>query len=286
MFLPIFKIAQSNIRLKKTIVSIDRVYDILNQKSSIKQELPFFYGNIERGTIIFKNVSFSYAPDLMLFNELNLDIQENCFNGIVGESGEGKSTLVNLIMRLWDVNKGSITVDGIDISRYEISKLRNSIALVSQDLFMSNDTIMNNLTFMEENIKMTEVIKATKQVKIYDFIMSLSDGFNTEVGENGIKLSGGQKQRIAIARAILRKTKVIIFDEATASLDNNVQDHIINNMFEIFENRTVIIIAHRLSTIKKCDVINVIKDGYVVEKGKHEELLKNKGDYYHMYIKN
>lgn len=103
MFLPIFKIAQSNIRLKKTIVSIDRVYDILNQKSSIKQELPFFYGNIERGTIIFKNVSFSYAPDLMLFNELNLDIQENCFNGIVGESGEGKSTLVNLIMRLWDV---------------------------------------------------------------------------------------------------------------------------------------------------------------------------------------
>lgn len=187
-------------------------------------------------------------------------------------------------MRLWDVQQGSILLDGVDIRHYKLDVLRGSIALVTQDPFLVNDTIRNNLTLLED-IGEEEIIKAAKQAGIYDFIVSLPDGFDTEVGENGIKLSGGQKQRIAIARILLKNAPIVILDEATAALDNNTEEYIIDKFYEALQGKTVVIISHRLSIIKNCVNINVLSQGRVVESGTHDELISLAGHYKQLYDK-
>lgn len=239
---------------------------------------------IVEGNIKFKDVYFSYDGKRNIYQGLNLNIIPGEFNGIVGESGEGKSTIINLLMRLWDVQQGAIIVDGLNIKRYSLDRLRKSIALVTQEPFLVNDTIRNNMTLLE-SISEEDVIMAAKQSGIYDFIISLPNGFNTRVGENGVKLSGGQKQRIAIARILLRNTPIVILDEATAALDNNTEEYIIDKFYETLKGRTIIIISHRLSIIKKCAYINVLRNGSIVESGSNEELLLLEGYYKQLYDK-
>ena len=188
-------------------------------------------------------------------------------------------------MRLWDVQGGEIDIDGVNIQNYNINKLRSSITIVAQDIFLLNDTIKNNLTLCDSGITMSEIINITKRVGLYGFINNSIQGCETVVGDNGIKLSGGQKQRISIARVLLKNTPVVIFDEATAALDNNAQEGIMNLIFKLLKGRTVIIIAHRLKAIKRCDNIMVIEDGKVAEKGNHDSLMKKGGIYFMLYSK-
>lgn len=286
LFTPILKIVQYSIQLKKTVISINKVYGIFQDSQEVVQINPYYNGKIIRGEIIFQDIYFSYDHKRNIYNGLNLHIIPGVFNGIVGESGEGKSTIINLLMRLWDVEKGEIVIDGVAIKRYQVDLLRKSIALVTQDSFLVNDSIEKNLTLLNPNISMEKIVDATVKAGIFDYIDSLPERFNTMVGENGIKLSGGQKQRIAIARVLLQNTPIIILDEATAALDNNVEAHVIESFYEVLSGKTVIIISHRLSIIKNCANINVIKQGRVSESGTHEQLMAYNQEYRRLYNKN
>lgn len=283
LFSPILMIIQNNIKLKKTLVSIDRIFNVLEEEISIKQEQPFFSGRITIGKIEYKNVMFSYENSYPIFDDFNLELIAGKFNGIVGKSGQGKTTIISLLLRLWDVQEGSVEIDDINVKHYDINILRSSIAVVSQDVFLFNDTVRNNLTLLNENISESELIDVAKKTMIYELIENLPEKFDTVVGDNGIKLSGGQRQRISIARALLQKATIIIFDEATAALDNSIQDKIVDNLFEVLNGRTVIIISHRLSAVKRCNVIHVIENGKVQKSGTHEKLLVESELYKELY---
>jgi len=198
---------------------------------------------------------------------------------LVGPSGGGKSTILNLIPRFYDPSEGNISIDEQDISNIKIDSLRKEIALVSQDIILFDDTIKNNLKFGNFEATDEEIINACKKANCYDFIMDLKEGYDTKVGENGVKLSGGQKQRISIARAILKNSSIILLDEATSALDTESEKIVQTAMNNLSENKTTITIAHRLSTIKNADIIYVIDNGIVVEKGSHHELLDKNGTY-------
>ena len=184
---------------------------------------------------------------------------------------------------MWDIQSGEIEIDNINVKNYNINKLRENIDIVSQEVFLLNDTIKNNLTLLNENISMEKVVNIAKKVGLYDMILDAPKGFDTVVGDNGIKLSGGQKQRLSIARVLLREAQIVIFDEATSSLDNAAQENIIDLIFSLLKNRTVIIIAHRLNAVKRCDNIIVINNGQVTESGNHNELMEMQGEYYALY---
>lgn len=281
---PILRIAQLNMKLHQTIISINRIFEVLDEPVEIKQENNAYKPKEFSGKIEFKDVSFSY-DNSSLIKGLNLQFEPGKVTAIVGTSGSGKTTISSLILRLWDVNSGNIFIDERDIKEYNLKCLRKNISLVSQDAFLLNDTIYNNIT-LSSKVTMEEVIKAAKDADIYDFIQTLPKKFDTIVGERGIKLSGGQKQRVSIARAIIRNSPVIILDEATSSLDNISEISVRINIEDFLKDRTVIVIAHRLSTIKNADKIYVLENGSVVESGKHDKLLELKGIYYNLNSKN
>lgn len=283
LFQPIISIARNSTYLKRILVSLDKVFDLLRIDSGLMEERPIYSDHIVNGDIRFCNVKFGYDANRLVYDKLNLHFSNNMFTGIVGKSGEGKTTIINLLLRLWDVKEGCIEIDGVNLKNYNIEKLRDSISVVTQDVFLLNDTIKNNLTLLDKNISMREIEEITKKLGLYDFIQNSPEGFETIVGDNGIKLSGGQKQRISIARVLLKNNPVIIFDEATASLDNNAQEEIIKLIFECLKNKTVIIIAHRLKVVRECDNIIVIDNGRMIESGTHDLLMKKEGLYYNLY---
>lgn len=283
LFQPVVSIAQNSTQLKRILVSVDRVFNLLNQENEIIPIEPICDSPIRRGDIYFKKVSFHYVEGKEVFHALECHFMLCSFNGIVGKSGEGKTTFINLLFRLWDIQSGEIEIDNINVKNYNINKLRENIDIVSQEVFLLNDTIKNNLTLLNENISMEKVVTIAKKVGLYDMILDSPKGFDTVVGDNGIKLSGGQKQRLSIARALLREAQIVIFDEATSSLDNAAQENIIDLIFSLLKNRTVIIIAHRLSAVKRCDNIIVINNGRVTESGNHNELMEMQGEYYALY---
>lgn len=283
LFQPIISIAQNSTYLKRILVSFDKVFNLLRNDSELVEARPIYNDQIVNGDIRFYNVKFGYDDNRIVYDKLNLHFANNMFTGIVGRSGEGKTTIINLLLRLWDVKEGCIEIDGVNLKNYNIEKLRDSISVVTQDVFLLNDTIKNNLTLLDKNISMIEIEEITKKLDLYDFIQNSPEGFETIVGDNGIKLSGGQKQRISIARVLLKNNPVIIFDEATASLDNNAQEEIIKLIFEYLKNKTVIIIAHRLKVVKECDNIIVIDNGRMIESGTHDLLMKKEGLYYNLY---
>jgi len=264
--------------VKKGMASFDRINSILDAQMSIREKPNALSHNTFTMGISYKNLSFKYTNDWVLKN-INLDIQKGQSVAIVGQSGSGKSTLVNLLPRFYDPNEGEIRIDDIPITDLKVKSLRGLIGLVSQESILFNDTVFNNIAFGREDVEEDEVIQAAKVANAHDFIMNLSEGYQTNIGDQGNKLSGGQKQRLSIARAVLKNPPVMILDEATSSLDTESEKLVQEALNHLMHNRTSIIIAHRLSTVREADKIIVLNRGEIVEVGSHDVLLENDGIY-------
>jgi len=236
-----------------------------------------------RGEFVFQNVSFDYTEGISVLEDISLEIPAKSVVALVGPTGVGKTTLVSLIPRFYDVTSGSITLDGRDLCNYTLDSLRQQISIVLQDVFLFYGTVRENLLFGRPNADEIEMIAAAKTANAHDFIADLPEGYDTLIGERGVKLSGGQKQRLSIARAILKDAPILILDEATSSVDTETEQLIQQALEHLMQGRTTIIIAHRLSTIRNADKIVVLEDKSIREMGTHEELLKLGGLYKRLY---
>ncbi len=264
--------------------AVERIFWLLDEKTTIKEKEGAIDIFSVSGEIKFENVNFKYPDnDKLILKNINLKAESGKVIALVGKSGGGKSTLVNLIPRFYDVLEGKITIDGKDIRDIKIKSLRKIIGIVSQDVFLFNGTIYSNIIYGTENASKEEVEKAVKMANVSEFSEKLPKGLETEVGERGVMLSGGQKQRIAIARAILRNPKILILDEATSALDTESEKLVQDAIYNLMQERTTFIIAHRLSTILKADKIVVIQDGEIKEFGTNSQLLEKNGIYKRLY---
>jgi len=255
---------------------LEKDIEITDKKNS--KDLKVTFGNIK-----FDNVSFSYNENRKILKNVSLNVPSGKKIAIVGPSGAGKSTLGRLLFRFYDSSQGKILIDDQNINNCTQSSLRKNIAVVPQDTVLFNESIYFNIKYAKNSASKDDVVKAAKMANIHDFINSLPDKYNTIVGERGLKLSGGEKQRVAIARAVLKSPKIILFDEATSSLDSNSENKILQSMKEVSKNITSLIIAHRLSTIKDADNIYVLNEGQIIESGNHDYLLNLKGMYSQMW---
>lgn len=267
--------------------SITRVSEILEEMPYIvNRENCIKFENFV-SDITFENVDFKYRDSTeKILKNINLNVKKGETVAFVGNSGGGKSTLVNLIPRFFDVSSGSLRIDGIDIRDYEIKSLRKAIGIVPQETFLFSGTILSNIKYSRQNATFEEIVEAAKQANAHEFIENLSDGYNTEIGERGVKLSGGQKQRIAIARAILENPQILILDEATSALDNESEKLVQDALEKLMDGKTTFVIAHRLTTIENSNKIVVIQKGEIKEVGNHNELLNKNGIYKALYNKN
>ncbi|WP_314395471.1 ABC transporter ATP-binding protein [Leptotrichia shahii] len=267
--------------------SITRVSEILEEMPSIVNRKNCIKFENFVSDITFENVDFKYRDSTeKILKNINLNVKKGETVAFVGNSGGGKSTLVNLIPRFFDVSSGSLRIDGIDIRDYEIKSLRKAIGIVPQETFLFSGTILSNIKYSRRDATFEEIVEAAKQANAHEFIENLSDGYNTEIGERGVKLSGGQKQRIAIARAILENPQILILDEATSALDNESEKLVQDALEKLMEGKTTFVIAHRLTTIENSNKIVVIQKGEIKEVGNHNELLNKNGIYKALYNKN
>jgi len=276
---PVRTLAGLNIGLNEGFAAATRIYKLLDNKILIKNKENATELNLVNGQINFVNVSMKYHQGEEVLNKINISIPGKKKIALVGPSGGGKTTILNLIPRFYDVTGGYIEVDGQKIKDITIQSLRKQIALVSQDTILFDDTIKNNLLYGNSAANNNEIEDACEMANCHEFIKNFDKGYNTIVGESGVKLSGGQKQRISIARAILKKSPIILLDEATSALDTESERKVQIAINNLSENKTTITIAHRLSTVKNCDLIYVIEKGQVVEKGSHLELIGKNGLY-------
>ncbi len=277
-------ISDFGVNYNKITVSLKRINELINNKLYDDEK----FGNITldnvKGNIKFENVKFKYSDDEDLtLRGLDLNIEPHKKIAIVGRSGNGKSTLFNLLLRYFDPISGTISLDGVNINDLTEENLRKNISIIRQTPFLFNLSIFDNFKLVKDDVTLEEVRKYCKEAYIDDYIMSLPDKYDTTIGEGGINLSGGQKQRLAIARTLLLNTKIILFDEATSALDNESQDYIKKTIDNLVKDHTIVIVAHRLSTIVDADVINVINKGKLEATGTHEELLKKSKVYKNLY---
>ncbi|HAT4313100.1 TPA: ABC transporter ATP-binding protein [Clostridium perfringens] len=261
--------------------SMDKIFNILKRKPQITSMENSYNPDKVKGEIEFKNVSFRYNEEEVL-KKINLKIPAGSTVAIMGETGCGKSSILSLIGRHYDVSSGEVLIDGVNVKKWDLDKLRENMAVVFQDTFLFSDSIKDNIDF-GGNKNEDEIIEAAKDSCAYDFIKEMPEGFETEVGERGLGLSGGQKQRLAIARALVRKTPILILDDATSALDMETEFNVLKNLSKKQDKATTFIIAHRISGVKDADIILFMKDGEIVEMGDHESLLKKKGHYYSVY---
>lgn len=268
---------------QKLIVSLQRVNEILENRLYEDEIFGNEKINKVKGIIEFKNVSFSYPDEDNILNDFNIKLEPNKKIAIVGKSGQGKSTLFNLITRVFDVKEGLITLDDINIKDLTEEELRKHISIIRQEPFIFNRTILENFKIINKDIELEEIRKYTKMSYLDDYIMSLPNGYDTILGEGGVNLSGGQKQRLSIARTLAKNSEVILFDEATSALDNSSQDYIKKTIDNLIKDHTVVIVAHRLSTIMDADIIYLVDKGKVVDSGTHNELLKTNKTYKNLY---
>jgi len=283
LYTPLKSVGNNYIAIQNSFLAIDRIFDILNLEPKLKDKQDAKELKEIKQGITFENVSFSYIPNKLVLDDINLTIPRGQTCALVGNSGGGKTTVSSLIPRLYDIQNGSIKIDGTDIRDFTQISLRKQIAMVFQDNFLFSGTIRENILLGNENIDEQGIWAALKNACLYDFVKSLKDGLETQIGERGILLSGGQKQRLAIARAFVKNAPIVILDEATSALDTKSEQVVQEALDNLMKNRTVIVIAHRLSTIQNADKIVVINDGKIVESGKHEELLKQNGAYCALY---
>ena len=231
--------------------------------------------------ISFSHLNFSYLKDVQILKDINLSVEKGKVTAIVGPTGSGKTTLISLLVRFYDCPPDSIFLDGVDIKEFTLKSVRSHIALMGQEILLINDTIKNNIIFgLDNEISAEQLVDVTKKARLYDFVMRLPKGFDTEIGDKGVKLSGGEKQRVAIARSLLKGSEIMILDEATSSLDSTTEKLIQEAIDQAVQGRTAIVIAHRLSTIKSVDKIVVIDNGIIVEEGTLETLLEKRGKFY------
>jgi subfamily B ATP-binding cassette protein MsbA len=283
MYQPIKNFSQLNSTIQHAVSASERVFEILDEENKIFNLPDAKNIDVFSKDIVYKNVSFEYEQNKSILKNINIDIKKGQTVAFVGSSGSGKSTIANLLLRFYDVNSGEILVDGTDIKNLTLESLRDKIGVVSQDVFLFNDTVKYNIAYGKLDAGDEEIENAAKAANAHKFISAMPDGYNTLIGERGMKLSGGEKQRIAIARAMLKNPPILVLDEATSALDSESEKLVQEAIETLMKNRTVILIAHRLSTVKNADQIIVIDKGTVVERGKHQELLDKNGVYAKLY---
>ena len=280
---PIRLLSNVSVQLQMGIASAERVFKVLDTKAEVSEiKDPIKIDTFKR-SIEFKNVGFFYENNDSVLKDVSFNIEKGKMVAIVGPSGAGKSTIADLISRFYDVKSGSILLDGNDLRDISIKTLRKNLGIVTQETILFDETIEFNIAYGKIHYSQDELVKASKAANAYNFINDQPNGFQTIIGEKGLKLSGGQRQRIAIARAILRNPPILILDEATSSLDTNSEREVQTAIDNLMRERTTVVIAHRLSTIKQSDLIIVLEDGKIVERGNHTSLLKNNGLYYQLY---
>lgn len=270
-------------QIKQSLVDMENMFTLLNEKTEITDNIDAKDLIISNASVTFKNVSFHYDEKRKIIKDISFKIYPNQTVAIVGPTGAGKSTISKIFFRFYDPTSGTILIDNQDIRKVTQKSLRKQIAVVPQDTVLFNETLFYNISYGNPNSSKEEIVQVTKMAKLHDFIESLPDGYNTIVGERGLKLSGGEKQRVAIARALLKKPKIFFFDEATSSLDTKTEKEIQNNLENLSKNITTIIIAHRLSTVKNADNIIVLDNGEIAETGNHKKLLELNGLYSNLW---
>ena len=280
---PIKRLADYINNLNTAIPAVDRIYEVLELNSTIQNAENPVIPEVVKGFVEIDNLNFSYNEEKDILKNLNLTANIGEMVALVGQSGSGKSTLVNLLPRFYDVTKGSIKIDGIDIRDIDLYTLRKNIGIVPQETFLFSGSVRDNIIYGKRDASDDEVIGALKMANAYNFVIELPEGLNTEVGERGVLLSGGQKQRLAIARAILENPPIMILDEATSALDTESERLVQDALDKLMTNRTTFVIAHRLSTILHADKIVVMENGEIKEIGTHEELLRKRGIYTKLY---
>ena len=283
MFRPLNQIANKFNTLLMGMVAAERVFKVIDTDSKIIDK-----GNISvnkfDGDINFNNVNFSYTPNIQVLHNISFNIKKGSTVAFVGSTGAGKTSVINLLNRFYDINSGEISVDGINIIHYSLSSLRKNIGVVLQDVFLFSDTIFNNISLRNNDITLDQVQKAAIEIGVHDFIMSLPNNYNYNVKERGVMLSSGQRQLISFLRVYVSNPQILILDEATSSIDSKSELLIQKAMQKLTQNRTSLIIAHRLATVKKADNIIVMDSGKIIEQGSHSELIKlQKGYYKNLY---
>lgn len=279
---PVMTLANFMEQYQNASTGFGRFLEIMDEKEEEERPEAAPISNV-KGNIEFENVSFAYKTSELVLKDISFKIKEGSKTAFVGPSGGGKTTICHLIPRFYSINEGSIKIDGVDIRNITLDSLRDNIGIVQQDVFLFNGTLRENIMYGRVEATEEEMIEAAKKAEIHDYIMSLPDGYDSQIGERGVKLSGGQKQRISIARIFLKNPAILILDEATSALDNMTEILIQSEFDKLCEGRTTLIVAHRLSTVKNADEIIVISNGKIEERGSHNKLLLENGTYANLY---
>ena len=284
---PVKSLTKVNIAISQGLSAAKRILPIIDIKNEIEKNESSEEIKLTDGTIIFENINFQYYsnPDNQVLKNVSIKINGGKMTALVGHSGSGKSTLLNMIPRIYNPTSGSVKIDNQDLSKFNLSSIRKQISIVDQNTTLFDDTVFNNIKYAQPDASEKEIFNAAKLSMSEEFINNLENGYETKIGENGVKLSGGEKQRLSIARAFLKQSRIILLDEATSSLDSNTEEKIQHAIEELIYNKTTIVIAHRLSTILNSDNIYVMQKGEILDSGKHEELLNKSNAYRNFYEK-
>ena len=283
LYRPIEQLLNLSVDFTRSLALFTRIFDYFDRENTIVSPKDGKKPDVDNKPITYDHVAFSYNPETQILKDVNFEVPGGSMYAVVGPSGSGKSTVVNLIPRLYDVDSGSVKIAGVDVRDFDLTYLRSQIGVVTQETYLFNGTILENLRYANDEATMEQIEEACRIANIHDFITNQPDGYDTQVGNRGLKLSGGEKQRLSLARVILKDPKILILDEATSALDSISENSIQDALEQMMVGRTSIVIAHRLSTILKADRILVVKDGVIAEQGTHDELLELGGTYKELY---